>query len=1413
MAVLGRLLFGSSGRLDLPDLLSIESYVSADFKYLIQSLIGGDQPYILKGLDVISPQDSIGTENISIRIADSVVYYPGSGAGSFYYGLPEGNVNAEPLVPELRKNATNFIYLTFNTFDTAKDSRAFWDTDQNGGEGGEFSQDVNTQSVLTVDVNTSVSGFPDNTIPICKVKVGPSVVETIQDCRDMMFRLGKGGVSPNPFNSYSFREDPSAPYSRLEPSTTMTSALDPNPFQGGDKNILTLKEWMDVVMTRLKEISGTTYWYENSVSGSSPISLGNIFLDALGSTLKSKGQWQHSDSIAGQATWTEDIHYLSLKDNRDVILRAGTIALADDQVAWIDIDRDQEINGSSQTVNWLNGSSEITGVTGSFANLSKGDWVKKKTDSSDKYLRVEEFYATSGFGGGTTTPALAQSVRLSANYAGTSGSEIGEYTRGEYLVGDVQITSRNSSSIQSAGGNFFWLAYRSDTSLGLSGISPTQLTIDITEADGQRARVTSTVAHGLVDGDRVTITTGPYAGTYQVEVVDTDDFFIDTTVTGDSLAQSAFYAIVTTAARNNGYSYSLETANHGFASNERVTVQGTSTLYDSSYLINVRSATTFQIPIGSLIPNPGAIAGEIIVLPRMNVRTEFGTVKIVQGEEVNIGEMDSKNILSFIGMDSLAQLKPVYSLPSSANMLRGHENYNSDADDNLTVRAARLTAMMADRIQDRGLMIVGRTNISNITNGANQDISALSNLTLVKPSSPDQTITLTSPISLPTNSAIVIDIDRDGNTAIIPSVISLGNNLLLQENRIVLFYRFGATKVYDWNGNAISAYGHINTENPEDAQNKNVFVLNPGTVSLDINTDLLTLDVKRFEEITNITVVDALYIAQSSYFTFAAANNSTLYYVWYNKDGLGIDPALIGYTGIQINISTGDLATVIAVATRNAINAFAGVDVTCPMPITPTITITNNIDGPATDAADGTPSTGFNIEVIQRGSAENISIVIPGSSDNIIDVDVVNGLGSLFIADGSSIWVRINRFASKTFNTIAFVDGSDTDVAGKLYSTATSSVPTDQDVFILWTRVGDNILIANAISTPDGNVYDEWFDVVSGVPANPYEIQGPISINTVINIPPDSRDSGNAQYYVVGSGQLEVFLNGQYLRHGVDWQEVGNQFALSKQIKLLQNIVVGDSIGFRIDADGGVYTSTSGGGGGGGGSLQDAYDIGRFIAVNTGQPIVITGPAGKLLSIQGDLEVTGVIDPTALQLTPQATSPLAGNQAGIWVSTTGELIHQKGDESAPVNVSTAVESVLAGDNIARSIKVELINNTGNPLTSLTPVVVDTSGEAGTIDVSSENLSTSIIGLVENTITNGNYGNVITNGCIKNISTTATFGVVYISKTGTLTNTKPSIGVEGFVAGDFVIGIGVISKNVTNPLQKDIIINVQVVGQL
>jgi hypothetical protein len=124
------------------------------------------------------------------------------------------------------------------------------------------------------------------------------------------------------------------------------------------------------------------------------------------------------------------------------------------------------------------------------------------------------------------------------------------------------------------------------------------------------------------------------------------------------------------------------------------------------------------------------------------------------------------------------------------------------------------------------------------------------------------------------------------------------------------------------------------------------------------------------------------------------------------------------------------------------------------------------------------------------------------------------------------------------------------------------------------------------------------------------------------------------------------------------------------------------------------------------------------------------------------------------------------------------------------------------------------NNTGVTIGKATPVRINTFGELDFINVSVEAQAMNSAGVVSEDIINGASGAVITSGKISNITTSASFGdVVYVSKTGVLTNTKPSLGVGGFVSGDFIISVGVVAKNTDNPLNKDLVVIIDVVGQL
>jgi len=1091
MAVLGRLLVSSAERLDLPDFLSIDSYTQGDFKYLMKSFVGSDRPYVLKGFEVIDPGNSIGTQNIAVSIADSVVYYPESKAGPFFFGLEEGNPKAAPLIPELRKNATNYVYLVLTTFDTAKDTRAFWDPDKEGGIGGEFTQEVNTESVLTADINVSASTFPDNTIPICKVKVGSNFIESIEDCRNMMFRLGSGGIAPNSLSRYSFREEPLASFARMEPNTLMSSTLSPNSFRGGDKNIETLKEWMDTVMTKLAELGGTTFWYEDASS----YNLVNLFKDALATSIRSKGTWENSFVTPGLLTWTEDIVIQSMTDKKDILIRAGSETLGNEQVMFIVQERNAPINSGSISVEWFNSIPYVNGQLGSFENLTKGDWIRKSGDPDGKYLRVEEFYDEEYpiIGDVTGLAANARSIKLSESYSGLTELSQAIYSKGAYLSADIQIANRNAPILADAGGDLCWLALRSDRVLNISGLLSTEILINITGHDGEKAKCTCPSGHGLSDKQRIYISgTANFDGEYQVEVESVDIFYINKSggPFADEVTQTAHYSTATTVSNSTDYGFLLESANHGFDVDHSVIISNSSN-FNGTFSVFPKTSTEFTFAI------PGSIASENYIsnFPKatsieMYVRADLGPTKIEQGEIKEIGKVDSQNIMSFIGMENSAMMRPIYATEPNYNTLDGFVNYNSNSADSLTQRASKLTAMMADKTQDKTISyeLQNVYAIVSTSNSSYQDLAvfaktgSIPKLIFFQPSTEYKVeITLTGTLSLLNNQAAYITLNRNDNTLISGlgslSVADL-SEIPLNENLFIFAIRGNSESITLWDRTPVREYE---------------------TVIADLETETAT-----------ISLPPASSILSNQYFTINSTLDINKYYVWFNKDGTGVDPLVVGKIGVEVPIVTGDGSIIVAANAAAAISTVAFSDFSVADNLDGTITITNTLAGFCTDAAN------FNV-----GGAFSVSIDADGS-----------GSALHYIADGD--------------------------------------------------------LLETAIKKLDQKIYD----IALAIPEKAYEETLAITAFTAsgsnLIMPLDSRNSNLVKGYVVGEGQLEVFLNGQYLTLGEDWAEVGVSGSDSNDLQILQDLHPGDLVLLRVDN----HTIGSGGGGSSSGEANTASNVG-----------------------------------------------------------------------------------------------------------------------------------------------------------------------------------------------------------------------------
>ena len=222
-----------------------------------------------------------------------------------------------------------------------------------------------------------------------------------------------------------------------------------------------------------------------------------------------------------------------------------------------------------------------------------------------------------------------------------------------------------------------------------------------------------------------------------------------------------------------------------------------------------------------------------------------------------------------------------------------------------------------------------------------------------------------------------------------------------------------------------------------------------------------------------------------------------------------------------------------------------------------------------------------------------------------------------------------------------------------------------------------------------------------------------------------------------------------------------------------------------------------------------ASATGNTITTASGLPFTVGGSATKVAVFNGDIDVTGVIDPKGITFSRQSTNPLPPGQDGFWVNSSGQSMYTQGGVG-----TTNVSAALAGATNAGSTQPTLENQSGSTIAKAVPVKIDALGYIAPIDPSVEADAFAIVGVTNASIADNTTGKVVSNGLLENITTSASYGdSVFVAKDGSLTNVKPSIGVGGFVAGDWVIRVGVISRNVTTPSQKDLLVNITIVGQL
>lgn len=260
MSVLQRLSLLPNERLDTADARFIEASGLNDWRFFLQGFYS-PKSYILSGFEISNYSTIFSIPGFKLTFNDVVLFHSQATTQAAGFYVFAGTEQDTPV--SLSPSATNFVEADLSVSSGTPDVRAFWDQAGNGGAGGEFNDTVETVINLDLAVSANITGFTTGKIPLYKVVTNAGgVVTSVTDCRNLFFRLGTGGDSPDPTNNFAWPSLPNPAHARLETSITATSATTTNaPFQGGDKNLKTFKDWMDAVMSSIKEIKGSPYWY------------------------------------------------------------------------------------------------------------------------------------------------------------------------------------------------------------------------------------------------------------------------------------------------------------------------------------------------------------------------------------------------------------------------------------------------------------------------------------------------------------------------------------------------------------------------------------------------------------------------------------------------------------------------------------------------------------------------------------------------------------------------------------------------------------------------------------------------------------------------------------------------------------------------------------------------------------------------------------------------------------------------------------------------------------------------------------------------------------------------------------------------------------------------------------------------
>lgn len=370
-------------RVDIPHMRSIESSVCGDFDVLVGRALTGSAPLIVRGFEVGSVGVGIPPTSLTLNAADGLVFnLQAAESGSFLWVPASTPIDAlipitnPKIVGGWSAGTINFVGVGFirEPDDTTIDVVAFRDP----STGRDAPKQVPLAKTLDYAIHISSTPFSSTTtiVPVAKITLDSAgLITSVEDARPMMFRLGAGGDSPDRYSHYTA-------WSRPETYSTSTN----NAFMGGDKELGSMKGWMDAVMTRIWEVGGGEYWYSATADRNvslttygTPFSTGEYFIWTIGTNTL---EWKNLRMVfSGSSSYRVDI-------------TNGSSVVLPGQALYIDIDRtkfyapawvastlyavgDIVVNGGLAYENTTAGTSGLAGPAGTGTGIIDGSCVWK----------------------------------------------------------------------------------------------------------------------------------------------------------------------------------------------------------------------------------------------------------------------------------------------------------------------------------------------------------------------------------------------------------------------------------------------------------------------------------------------------------------------------------------------------------------------------------------------------------------------------------------------------------------------------------------------------------------------------------------------------------------------------------------------------------------------------------------------------------------------------------------------------------------------------------------------------------------------------------------------------------------------------------------------------------------------------